>query len=140
MVMADANPKTAFARWSVFERNENLDDNHGPSSLSLLFLRAEGAAAYQALYIEQNIVPKILAIIRPGTGFGGNFTMFEKFLYQVMKMHPLGMPEKLLGWHSKAKQNNLIEPVFQNLYPLRIQGPYLKDGEKENMLSVFLKS
>jgi hypothetical protein len=138
MKRAQANPNTAFARWSVFERNEGLDDNHGPSCLSLLFLRAEGAAAYQALYIEQNIVPKILAIIRPGTGLGGNFTMFEEFLYLVMKMHPLGLPSQLLAWHSADQENNLLDPIFQGLYTEKILGPLSKDNESQNALSLFL--
>lgn len=137
MRMADANPHNAFARWIILERDKDLDENHGPHSISLLFIRGEGAATYQALYVEQKILPQILAIIRPGTGDGGNFSLFEHFLYHVMLMHPLGMPLQLLAWHSMHENNNLLDPKWTQLYTKKLLGPLRKDGELDFQISLF---
>ena len=66
-----------FARWAVFERDEERDDSHGPERFSLLYLGAEGVAAYAGLYLAQGIVPKGIAIIQPGHSFGLNWTNFR---------------------------------------------------------------
>lgn len=137
MRRADASPSTAFGCWIVFERDPTLSDQHGPASLSLLYIRGEGAATYQALYVEQKILPKILAIIRPGTGLGGNFAMFEEFLRDVVRMHPLGMPPQMLQWHPTNEQNQMPDPVWFKFYPKKLLGPLDKDHEPEFSLSLF---
>lgn len=65
-----------FAIWAIFERKDQFDKTHGPKRISILFLRSEGAFAYQELYLYQQISPLIVAVIQPGTGFGGNWTCF----------------------------------------------------------------
>jgi hypothetical protein len=65
-----------FAEWFIFERTEEYGEDHNPSRFSLLFICADGAAAYQALYLENRMAPKILAIIQPGEAFGCNWTDF----------------------------------------------------------------
>jgi hypothetical protein len=65
-----------FAEWFIFERTEEYGEDHNPSRFSLLFICADGAAAYQALYLENRMAPKILAIIQPGEVFGCNWTDF----------------------------------------------------------------
>ena len=65
-----------FAEWFIFERTEEYDESHNPYRFSLLFICADGAAAYQALYLENRMAPKILAIIQPGEAFGCNWTNF----------------------------------------------------------------
>ena len=65
-----------FAEWFIFERTEEYDESHNPYRFSLLFICADGAAAYQALYLENRMTPKILAIIQPGEAFGCNWTNF----------------------------------------------------------------
>lgn len=137
MRMANANPGTAFARWTVFTRNPELGDDHGPSSFSLLYVRGEGVATYQALFSSQKILPKIVAIVRPGTGFGGNYPMFEEFLYGVMKMHPLGMPPELLEWHHRDRAERLSSLPWIEMYTQKILGPLSKDGETNFFLSLY---
>lgn len=68
--------KEPFCQWLIFERDQDKDDTHNPRRFSLLYLCADGIAAYQALYLSNNIKPKIVAIIQPGTGFGHNWTDF----------------------------------------------------------------
>lgn len=70
------NPSNAFGRWIVYERDADADAKVGPEKFSLLYIAADGAATYAALYLENKIAPKALAIIQPGGSFGGNYTSF----------------------------------------------------------------
>ena len=102
----DGNPtqyrkwiKKPFANWSVFEREEGLDKEHGPEKFSLLFLCADGVSAFQALYLSNNCYPKAVAIIQPGTGFGMNWTDFgnpDKIFSKTVLTNPHGVPKYLL--------------------------------------------
>lgn len=70
------NPINAFGRWIVYERDEDADPIVGPEKFSLLYIAGDGAATYAALYLENNIAPRALSIIRPGTGWGGNYSSY----------------------------------------------------------------
>ena len=48
----------------------------GPEKFSLLYVAGDGAATYAALYLENKIAPRALSIIRPGTGWGGNYSSY----------------------------------------------------------------
>jgi len=65
-----------FGDWTIWKRNDNLDDYNGPEYFSLIFLTGEGLATYLGLYKRNNISPKILSVIQPGHGFGGNWTNY----------------------------------------------------------------
>jgi hypothetical protein len=66
-----------FAFWVVYQRLDGYDETHGPERFSLVYLRAEGAAAYDALYHGRGIAPACVALVNPGAGFGGNWDDFE---------------------------------------------------------------
>lgn len=66
-----------FARYALFERDFGFGPEVGPEYFSLLYLGAEGITVYENLYLANGIVPKAMAIIQPGTGFGGNWTDFR---------------------------------------------------------------
>ena len=68
-----------FCHWFIMERGSAFGDEHGPKRFSLLFLCCEGVTAYVQLYSQNEILPKALAIIQPGTGFGGNWTDFRDY-------------------------------------------------------------
>ena len=68
--------RSPFATWYVFDRDDGLDENHGPQRFSVVYLCADGVAAYQALYRQNHTAPEVLAIIQPGHGFGLNYTDF----------------------------------------------------------------
>jgi hypothetical protein len=127
MRLTNANPLTAFARWFILKRDQELDDTHDPESFSLLYIRGEGAATYQALYIEQKILPSIVAIIRPGPGFGGNYGDFEELFFDVAKMHPEGMPTRLLEWHSSNHPHRNADSRWVKHYQTRLLEPLPKD-------------
>jgi hypothetical protein len=66
-----------FAEWLVFDRLADFGEDHGPERFSLLYVGADGVATYQALYLQNRAGPEVLAIIQPGTGFGGAYTDFR---------------------------------------------------------------
>lgn len=69
--------KNPFARYAVFERDYGFGPEIGPEVFYLLYLGAEGITVYEELYLANGIVPKALAIIQPGTAFGGNWTDYR---------------------------------------------------------------
>jgi hypothetical protein len=88
-----------FCSWSVFQRREDVPASHGPSRFSLLYLYADGVAAFQALYLGNGASPTAIAIIQPGHGFGGNWTNFEdseQILARSVLENPHGPPQILL--------------------------------------------
>lgn len=89
-----------FAKWFIFDRDEGLADTHGPQRFSLVHLCADGVAAYQALYYTHKTAPEVLAIIQPGTGYGGNYTDFRNpegfFAWVVLQGNGSNIPEYLV--------------------------------------------
>ena len=84
-----------FVHWTVYERDADRTEEHGPERFSLLYFGSEGVATYQGLYWTHRIVPAAMCIIQPGTGFGLNWTDFrspEAPLYWVVHHHPDGKP------------------------------------------------
>jgi len=77
-------------------RKSEFTDQHGANHINLLYIGGEGVITFKALYNNQNIKPKAVAIIRPGTGFGNNWTNFRDkkapFAQAVMNNHA-GLPE-----------------------------------------------
>jgi len=87
-----------YCEWFVFQRTEEYGEDHGPERFSLLYLSADGSAAYQALFNETT--PKAIAIIQPGTGFGGNYTDFcdpEALFARSVRATGSAMPEIMLN-------------------------------------------
>ena len=88
-----------YCSWSIFQRGADIPESHGPTRFSLLYLSADGVAAFQALYHSNEIAPKAVAIIQPGHAFGYNWTDFTQpqliFGRNVMK-NSHGQPQILL--------------------------------------------
>ena len=87
--------KKPFANWTVYERNEDKTELHGPKRFSVLYIGGEGVATFQALYWTHKISPKAIAIIQPGTAFGLNWTNFTKkdgHLAWAVNNNPAGLP------------------------------------------------
>lgn len=133
---AGANIGNSFAMWSILERDNALGEEHGPRRFSLLHLRAEGAATYQALYQSIEILPKIVACIRPGIGFGGNYDEFTNVLLDTMLLHPKGLPEQLLLWRGRNWDFNESEP-WTKYYEEVAGSVFSKDGEPDFEIVVY---
>jgi hypothetical protein len=108
-----------FCQWTVFQRNKGLSEEHGPIRFSLLYLYADGVAAYQALYIANKSVPKAVAIIQPGHAFGGNWTDFtdhnEIFAKSILG-NLKGIPDLILygGIGPRKGYRNPCWPFYRN--------------------------
>lgn len=145
MTMAQATQDNSFAQWTIFERIGGFGEEYGPKRFSLFFIRGEGAATYQALYGYNKVLPKVLAIIRPGLGYGGNYSDFEHVLLATMKMHSKRLPEKLLYWYMASNPDlNLLDRGANNpwadWYDLTtISESWPKDDEPDFRLALFAK-
>lgn len=65
-----------FGFLEVLERSRELDDDHGAHRLAILFLHADGIAAYDALFCQEDSVSAPFAIVLQDHGFGGNHERF----------------------------------------------------------------
>ena len=102
----DGNPqrflsfmKRPFCTWAIMQRLANRSASHGPRRFSLLYLCADGVAAFQALYVANRAVPAYIAIIQPGHAFGANWTDFEdpnRIFARSVLGNPAGSPKYLL--------------------------------------------
>jgi hypothetical protein len=112
--------RNAFAKWMVFEREEGRSADHGPPRLSLLFMNADGVAAFQALYLAQEIAPKGIAVIQPGHAFGGNWTDFtnpSEILYRSVSANRAGMPRYLVyGGIAVPKREGRMPNLADSVY------------------------
>ncbi len=118
-----------FAKWAVFERDIEFGEEHGPERFSLLYLGAEGAAAYSGLYLANKITPKAMAVIQPGTGFGLNWTDFTNPEAPLAKTVMMGdvMPEYFFyGGHGDSDYNDFAWHGYVLLG--RIIDYYLAEG------------
>lgn len=61
----------------ILERRDGFDDSHGPKRLAILFLWADGVAAYDALFCQSQAKPSF-AIVLQDHGVGGNWTTFGR--------------------------------------------------------------
>jgi hypothetical protein len=90
--------KQPFAEWILYERLGSFPETHGPPRFSLLYIGGDGAASYQALYHGNDATPAVVVVIRPGTGFGGNWTDFRS-RHDILAWSVLdAIPERRVRW------------------------------------------
>jgi hypothetical protein len=110
-----------YAYWSIFERQPEMPDEHGPEFFSLLYLGIDGVAAFHALYVAHQVVPAVVCIIQPGEGFGGNWTHFfdaRQIFCRTILANPAGKPAHLLLGGIGANlefQNSVVWPGYDHL-------------------------
>jgi len=119
-VTVDENdPDIAEVRRPTAEHTEQCGDCRGwVAAGMLLFLGAEGVAAYEELYTARRAVPACLAIIQPGGPPQGpsalpieNWTYFpapDGALARVVEQNPAGVPQFLLCGGSGQRNVQLI--------------------------------
>jgi hypothetical protein len=110
-----------FCEWTVFERAPGLTESHGPQRFSLLYLCADGVAAFKALYVDKGLRPRAIAVIQPGHGFGRNWTDFTDPLgplAQIVMNNPAGSPRYLLMGGRGQRHHHASQrwPQYQNLH------------------------
>lgn len=67
-----------FGFVEVLERDRNLNDDHGARRLAILFLGADGIAAYDALFCQEHSDSAPFAVVLQDHGFGGNYDKFGR--------------------------------------------------------------
>lgn len=67
-----------FGFLEILERDDEFDDNHGARRLAILFLGADGIAAFDALFCQRLGHPPPFAVLLQDHGFGGNYDRFGK--------------------------------------------------------------
>lgn len=65
-----------FGFLEVLEREREVGDDHGAPRLAILFLGADGAATYDALFCQRDGVSAPFALVLQDHGFGGNYDRF----------------------------------------------------------------
>lgn len=88
--------KKPFCEWVVFERAASRTSSQGPQRFSLLYLCADGAQAFNTLYVGNKLRPGAVAVIQPGHAFGRNWTDFtdsQAVLARVVMGNPAGVPD-----------------------------------------------
>ena len=91
--------KKPFCSWVILQRLMEMPASHGPHGFSLLYLCADGVAAFQALYVANGKTPVCVAVIQSGHGFGGNWTNFEdpnQIFARSVLQNPAGKPRIML--------------------------------------------
>jgi hypothetical protein len=113
--------KQPYAEWIIYERLGSFPESHGPPRFSLLYIGGDGAASYQALYHGNNATPAVVAVIRPGTGFGGNWTDFRS-RHDILAWSVLdAIPGRRVRWLLEGDHRATIPaetpcwPEFRNL-------------------------
>ncbi len=61
-----------FAFFAILERDDGFDETHGPGRLAILFIAADGYAAYDALFCQSGRAAPY-AILVETCGFGGDW-------------------------------------------------------------------
>jgi hypothetical protein len=75
-VVNSMKPRGApFGFIEVLERTAAAGDAHGPARLAILFLYADGHAAYDGLFCQDWSIPPYAVVIQDH-GFGGNYSSF----------------------------------------------------------------
>ncbi len=100
--------KKPFCEWVVFKRLASRTDNQGPQRFSLLYLCADGAQAFNTLYVANMLRPGAVAVIQPGHAFGRNWTDFtdsQAVLARVVMGNPAGVPDYYVYGGRGARKN-----------------------------------
>ena len=70
-------PGQTYAFIAVLERRPEWGNDHGPKRLAIMFICADGVAAYDALFCQQEARAPF-AVVLQDHGFGGNWTTFGR--------------------------------------------------------------
>lgn len=110
-----ARADQAFCEWIVFEREALRGPDHGPERFSLLYLLADGAAAYQALFRANATAPAVLALVQPGHAFGRNATNYFEtggLMHRSVTFSSSAYPKYLLVGHIGDENEEDGRPVW----------------------------
>lgn len=87
----------SFGFVEILERSPDFDDEHGAKRLAIMFLGADGVAAYDALFCQRpGTAP--FAMLLQDHGFSGNYTHFGRGgLLEKIAIRANAFPRLILG-------------------------------------------
>ncbi|MFI0846036.1 hypothetical protein [Mesorhizobium sp. IMUNJ 23232] len=93
-----------FGFVEILERDRALDDKHGPTRLAIIFLGADGIAAYDTLFCQGDGTPAPFALIVQDHGSGGGYARFDdqSLLFRVAERCNSWPEYLLVAKNSKA--------------------------------------
>ena len=100
-----------FGFVEILERDAHLDEEHGAKRLAVMFLGADGVAAYDALFCQRpGTAP--FAMLLQDHGFGGNYTQFGRGgLLEKIANRANAFPKFILGaGNTEAWENYRLVP------------------------------
>jgi hypothetical protein len=102
------NTHKPFCFWAIYEIDETLTGRTAGKieKFSLLHIGGEACATFDALYVNNKINPKTVAILNPSEGYGDNWTIFRDPEYRLFKLMQL---------NSEKNSISLPEYVFTNM-------------------------
>lgn len=97
-----------FCYWAIYEIDETLTGNTAGKikKFSLLHIGGEACATFDALYVNNSINPRAIAILNPAEGYGDNWTKFTDPEYRLYRLMLL---------NSEKNSINQTEYVFTNM-------------------------
>lgn len=92
-----------FAMMAVFERVPEKGSEHGAERFAVLFIGADGASTYQALYGLRDGTPPPYLLLIQDHGFGGNYSSFSKdgMLHHYAQLINVFPKYLLVAWNSR---------------------------------------
>jgi hypothetical protein len=75
---------SGYAIWAIYELDDDFTGvtNGKAKRFSLLHICGEGWSTFKALYVQNKINPRAIAIINPGEGYGDNWTKFTDYKFR----------------------------------------------------------
>jgi hypothetical protein len=102
------NTHKPFCYWAIYEIDETLTGRIDGKieKFSLLHIGGEACATFDALYVNNKVNPKTVAILNPSEDSGDNWTIFRDPEYRLFK---------LMQMNSEKNSISLPEYVFTNM-------------------------
>ena len=89
-----------FCYWAIYEIDETLTGSIAGKikKFSLLHIGGEACATFDALYVNNDINPRAVALLNPGEGYGDNWTIFTDPGYRLFKLVQLNSEKTALAY------------------------------------------
>lgn len=93
-----------YAALYVFERLPEFGDDHGARRFALIYLKADGFAAYDALFCQHGSIARPFCVVVQDHGFGGNWNRWDRGgLLEEIAVRASVRPPLLLVAHSSEE-------------------------------------
>jgi len=125
------HPLRPFALWAVFEQEIGGGMSDISDRFSLFLVCFESIATYAGLYIQNDVLPKILYLVNNGSGMDStDLEDTEYYFAMIVGRHPRGIPDWLVGRSSrKTRDCARIEEARSDWFPHYPGAPVAAAGD-----------